>query len=100
MEHALVKPVVLPELPDCLVDPGYRPRLTAADVRLRRAIVDSMELWTYCGNGACRKAGRCRSRKVACFDRERPFVVDHMTGFVHDGYTALEGEPILGDIVD
>jgi hypothetical protein len=61
-------------------------------LRLRRAVVDYLEVWGDCSRAACRNAGGCRSRAVVCFDEQRPTIAEVMIGFLYEGYANEDGE--------
>jgi len=88
--------VKLPELPEIegleLAPKREPPHHTT--LALRRAVVDHLEMWVDCSRAACRTAGGCRSRTVACFDEERPIIAGVMTGFLYEGYLNEDGELI------
>lgn len=83
MEHALAKPP-LPPLDGYV--PAPRQKLDARDYAFRRAFADFIGTFEMCPNGNCRRAGSCRSRTAACFDRERQNVTDLIWEIFYEGY--------------
>jgi hypothetical protein len=81
----------LPEIDGLEIDPE-RYRTHPHDLRLRRTIVDHLLLWHHCPRAGCRAAAGCRSRIVACFDEQRPWVVEIMIPFLYEGYLDENGE--------
>ncbi len=83
----------LPEIEGCILAPERFPP-HPDELDLRRAIVDLLELWDDCPRSACRHAGACRSRGVACFDERRPVIADCMNTFLYEGYLDEDGEEL------
>ncbi len=81
----------LPEIDGLELNPERYPT-HPYDLRLRRAVVNHLEMWSGCPRPACRMAGGCRSRTVACFDERRPQIAYVMIPFIYEGYLNEDGE--------
>ena len=76
----------LPEIRGYIVKDDWSPPDRPRDRAIRRQIVDWLALHEECRRVECRRAGACRSRMVACFEEERPVIVECVHDLIFDGY--------------
>jgi hypothetical protein len=50
----------------------------ALRVDIHRRIMEWLEVPPLCRRKSCRRAGKCTSPTVACFDEARPFLQEHV----------------------